>query len=796
MNKIELRNYQKDIIKRAIKSKGNILIQAPTGSGKTLIAEEIVKFHKNADKKTLFLAPKINLLEQTTSAFKNLNPQIIHGSNKEDIDLNAHSFVSTIQTISRRTEFLSSMDFNYIIFDEMHYGVKGKMQEIIKNIHKGKIIGLSATPYDEEGKLLTEDFDVIIDDYDTKYMVENGYLVNIKSYEAFTANLNGVKTKIGDWDLNELDFRFNKPEIVNKIVSATKDILEKRDKTIVFCINISHAEAVCKAYKKVGLKSEVTHSDIPKENQKKILDDFKIGNTKVLVSVDQLTTGFDVPQTDTIVIARPTQSQNLYKQIVGRALRLSPETNKKEAILLDCGGVISRLGMPLEPIKEIEKQDEIIRKPYCCKKCKSIKPRIFALKNNHKKTVTICPDCKDEIDFKPKFIYKCTSCNRFYDFKSDYSNFSFENVNMNLNCVCGFINNLGSLNDDNIDFKELSNELQKEFNIERLNSENISEESLDELSKNYEFSIRKMVARHKNITTKTLIQMAKDDFEVFDSIEFLNNKKISKNILLEIVNYKKEYIHHRKYSIPKYSFMLLKSLTHYKCTNELIKAISEHEDINLLKYIIEYLSSVEKIQIKKKHYLESNKFNIQKLDDEFVNNVERFLYIASKNPELKKDVARNEYISLELLKEFAKDTDTTVKNIIQNNPNFKNEMLGENIENQDYPSRFNLSIQKGLDKVSQLKLAKSKEDNIKTNLLKKYKSKEVFFACLDSIPSKNEQIKDDEQNDDWFSKLFDDKDIFIKEILKSKHCNSDVIKNLLETKHDAYVKKFKTNKKV
>ena len=634
MNKIELRNYQKDIIKRAIKSKGNILIQAPTGSGKTLIAEEIVKFHKNADKKTLFLAPKINLLEQTASAFKNLNPQIIHGSNKEDIDLNAHSFVSTIQTISRRTEFLSSMDFNYIIFDEMHYGVKGKMQEIIKNIHKGKIIGLSATPYDEEGKLLTEDFDVIIDDYDTKYMVENGYLVNIKSYEAFTANLNGVKTKIGDWDLNELDFRFNKPEIVNKIVSATKDILEKRDKSIVFCINISHAEAVCKAYKKVGLKSEVTHSDIPKENQKKILDDFKIGNTKVLVSVDQLTIGFDVPATDTIVIARPTQSQNLYKQIVGRALRLSPQTNKKEAILLDCAGVISRLGMPLEPIKEIEKQDEIIKKPYCCKKCKSI---------------------------KPKFIYKCTSCNRFYDFKSDYSNFSFENVNMNLNCVCGLINNLGSLNDDNIDFKELSNELQKEFNIERLKSENISEDSLDELSKNSEFSIRKMVARHKNITIETLIQMAKDDFEVFDSIEFLNNKKISKNILLEIVNYKKEYIHHRKYSIPKYSFMLLKSLTHYKCTNELIKAISEHKDINLLKYIIEYLSSVEKIQIKKKHYLESNKFNIQKLDDEFVNNVERFLYIASKNPELKIDVARNEYISLELLKEFAKDTDTIEK---------------------------------------------------------------------------------------------------------------------------------------
>ena len=789
MHKIELRDYQKDIITRAIKSKGNILIQAPTGSGKTVIAEEIVKFHKDSNKKTLFLAPKINLLEQTAKAFSNLNPQIIHGSNKEEIDTQAHSFVSTIQTISRRVDFLSSMNFDYIIFDEMHYGVKGKMQEIIKNIHKGKIIGLSATPYDEEGKLLTENFDVIIDDYDARYMVDNGYLVNIKSFEAFTPNLSGIKTKIGDWDINELDFRFNKPEIVNKIVSATKDILKNRDKTIVFCINISHAEAICKAYQKVGLKSEVTHSNISKENQKKILDNFKNGDTKVLVSVDQLTTGFDVPQTDTIVIARPTQSQNLYKQIVGRALRLSPSTNKKEAILLDCGGVISRLGLPLEPIKEIIKQDEIVRKPYCCKKCKSIKPRNFKINNKDKKIVTICPDCKDELNFKPKFIYKCASCGRYYDFKMDYSNFSFENENMSLNCLCGFVNNLGSLNDDNIDFRELSNELQKEFNIERLKSDDISEESLDELSKNSESLIRAMVTRHKNLSTKTLIQMAKDDFEIFDSIDFLNNKKITKEALLEVVEHKKNYVFYDKLSLIKpYHYMLLKSITHPKCTNKLIDTICKHTDINLLKYIIKFLSSVEKTQIQKRHYLEKDKFNIQKLDNKFVNNVERFLEIASENPELKMYVAANEYISLKLLKKFAKDKDENIRNIIQKNPNFTNEMLCEEIENQDYYSREELSTQKGLVKEKQLKLAKSIEADIKINLLKNYKSKDVFFACLDSIPSKDELIETDDQNVDLFSEFFDQKRVLMKEILKSKHCNSDVIKNLIATKHDSYTK--------
>ena len=360
---------------------------------------------------------------------------------------------------------------------------------------------------------------------------------------------------------------------------------------------------------------------------------------------------------------------------------------------------------------------------------------------------------------------------------------------MNLNCVCGLINNLGSLNDDNIDFRELSNELQKEFNIERLKSDDISEESLDELSKNSESLIRAMVTRHKNLSTKTLIQMAKDDFEIFDSIDFLNNKKITKEALLEVVEHKKNYVFYDKLSLIKpYHYMLLKSITHPKCTNKLIDTICKHTDINLLKFIIKFLSSVEKTKIPKRHYLENQKFNIQKLDNKFVNNVERFLEIASKNPELKMDVASNEYISLKLLQKLAKDNDNIIRNIIQKNPNFSNEMLDEEIENQDYYSREILSNKKGLTKEQQLKLAKSIEPDIKINLLKNYKSKDVFFACLDSIPSKGELIETDDQNVDLFSEFFDQKRVLMKEILKSKHCNSDVIKNLIATKHDSYTK--------
>ena len=794
MTNRKLRPYQKDIIQRAINSKGNILIQAPTGAGKTLIAENIVNYHQKENKKILFLAPKINLLSQTKHAFINLNPQVIHESNKKEIDLDAHAFVSTIQTISKRTDFLKKMNFDYIILDEMHYGAKGEMQKAIRLAHTGKIIGLSATPYDADGKLLTEDFDTIIDDYDTKYMVNNGYLVNIKSYETYLANLEGVKTKSTDWDLQELDIRFNRPEIVNKIVSVTKDIIEKRKKTIVFCINISHAEAIAKAYENVNIKVGITHSKIKKDIQEKVMNEFKNGELKALVSIDQLTTGFDVPSTDTIVLARPTKSQNLYKQIVGRALRLSPQTDKKEAILLDCAGVISRLGMPLEPIIEIIKQDEIVKKPYYCKKCKSVKPRIFKIINDNKETTTICPDCEDSIKFKPKFIYKCEKCNRYYDFKNDYINFNFENEEMSLNCLCGHKNKLGSLNDDEINFRELSNEIQKQFNIERLSSNNIGKETLDELSDNNDSTIRSLIFNHKNTSADTLIKMAKENFDGVDAKSFLDNKKITKENLLEIVDYKKNdiYLNSTGYYKNKYYHILKELLIHNKCTTKIINNILEHKDLLLIKNLIENIKSVEITKIPKKHYMEKDKFNIVKLDDKIVKNVESFLEKAIENSELKIDIAKNKYISLKLLEVLAKDKDQDIKRIIQSNPNFKNEMLNEDIENQDYYSRLKLSTLKGLDKETQLKLAKSKEDNIKTNLLKNYKSHDLFFACLDSIPLKDEKINEiKEQN--IFDIFMNDSKIekFITQILGSKHCDSTVLKHLIQTKHSYFLKGLK-----
>ncbi len=431
-NKVmKLRDYQLDIVDRTIKAIGSTLIQAPTGSGKTLIAKTITQQHSDSSKKSLFLAPKLNLLQQTYEAFKELNPQVIHGS--KSFDTNANAFVSTIQTMSRRVELIQSMDFDYIFFDEYHYGSDGKMQQVIKDAHNGHMVGLSATPYDTDGKLLTDGFDNIIDDYDAKYMVNNKYLTPIIPFKIHNPDLTKIKRVAGDYDKKELDVRLNNPSEILTVVSLTKDVMVKRKKCITFCINISHAEMMTAIYNENGVTSKYLHSKMKREEQENIIQEFKDDVFKNLVSVDMITTGFDVPSVDTIVLSRPTQSQNLYKQMIGRGMRLSE--GKTDCHLLDCGGVITRLGMPLDPIVYMSK-GKSNKAPYKCSECDTSIPRKTTIVN-HKEPISKCPVCKDEKIWDTDTLTSCNSCNRLYSYSDNKEFYTFTADTITLNCMCG-----------------------------------------------------------------------------------------------------------------------------------------------------------------------------------------------------------------------------------------------------------------------------------------------------------------------------------------------------------------------
>lgn len=428
---VKPRPYQQDIINKTLETTKSTLIQLPTGGGKTIISKEIaIGLINKFNKKILFIAPKIVLMEQTLETFKALKPQKVHGSNNK-FDKEHHILISTLQTASRR----NSLSPDVIIIDEVHFGYEKKMlNKIMEYNPNARIIGLSATPFDENGYPF-KGFDVIINDYDLVYMIKNKYLVPLRSFILVKPDLSNVDIIAGDYEINQLSEAVSKNAVIMEIVATSKPYIEKSIKTIVFAVDINHAELLKTAFQNEGFTTEALHSK-SEEDDNEVIERFKRGYIKVLVSVLKLTTGFDVPETDLAIIARPTKSQNLYKQMVGRVLRTvdfeKTGINKKFAILLDCGNVIENLGKPLEPIIPKDELEKKIQKL----KCKNCESENVKLKKSSSNLFWECQDCGYKKELENKNHYKCKNCDKKYSYQD--GDFELVNNKLYLNCECGY----------------------------------------------------------------------------------------------------------------------------------------------------------------------------------------------------------------------------------------------------------------------------------------------------------------------------------------------------------------------
>ncbi len=423
VERFELRPYQQSIISRASEAKGSVLIEAPTGSGKTIMALEITKREIEKGGKVLFVAPRRVLLQQTAETFAALDPQIIH--NKKDYDKDHNVFISTLQTAHRRK---LGFEPTLCLIDESHIGHTGKMMEQLLSDFKGKVVALSATPYQKDGNPL-DGFDLHINDYDINYMISNGYLVPPICYKPVKVNLKDLRIVAGDYNQNDLDQRFNNIESVMQVVDSTKAKLLERKHGIVFCITIAHAKLMADAFNDAGIKTEAYHSQLSEADKQRIMDSFKAGDIKVLTNPASLAEGFDFPALDTLVIARPTKSQNRARQMVGRALRTAE--GKTEAVILDCAGMIENTGLPTSPIRPKEEYEEIEAKQPICNECAS--KRVYRkIKDN--KTYKVCAECGHREEIESQAGYECEECGKIH---GNDAEFIAHDSKLNLSCDCG-----------------------------------------------------------------------------------------------------------------------------------------------------------------------------------------------------------------------------------------------------------------------------------------------------------------------------------------------------------------------
>ncbi len=385
----KLRDYQQQAVTNTIKffqkKRDPAVVVLPTGAGKSLVIAELAKIARG---RVLVLAHVKELVEQNYEKYKSyeLSAGIFSASlGKKDWDQKA--IFGSVQSVARAPDDFFN-NFSLLVIDECHRVAEEgatQYQEVIKKLQERNptlcILGLTATPYRlgvgwiyeyaQAGELKTDKkkfFKQCVYELPLSYMIKHGYLtVPVK-----------VDIPVTCYDFSELTDRerpFTAAEVEEVLKSQKRltpfiirniiDITERFDRqgVMIFSSSVKHAEEIMSYLPPED--SRLVIGDTEMSDRNKIVDDFKKRKFKYLVNVSVLTTGFDAPHVDVIAILRPTESNSLYQQIVGRGLRLSEE--KKDCYILDYTGMGHDIYSP--EISDKRPRKDTVPVQVTCPKC-------------------------------------------------------------------------------------------------------------------------------------------------------------------------------------------------------------------------------------------------------------------------------------------------------------------------------------------------------------------------------------------------------------------------------------------
>ncbi len=345
-----LRDYQVDLIRsaRATAASGirRLLLVLPTGSGKTVVAANIINSAVERGKRILFLAHRRELIEQPSRKLDALG--IDHG-----IVMASHwrhrphlpVQVASVQTLVNR-ELRETPDLIFI--DESHRARAESYQQIIDRYPQVFVIGLTATPMRSDGKGLGNLFQRLIQGPSVAELTERGYLVPTRAFAPSKPDLKGVRVTAGDYNAGGIQRTMDRPTITGDIVAHWRRLADNRI-TVLFAAGIDHSMHLRDAFRDAGVAAEHLDGTTDNDTRRRLLESLAEGRIRVLCSVGVLTEGWDSPNVSCAVLARPTASKGLYLQMAGRILRPAPE--KADALLLDHAGCTLAHGMVDDPVE-------------------------------------------------------------------------------------------------------------------------------------------------------------------------------------------------------------------------------------------------------------------------------------------------------------------------------------------------------------------------------------------------------------------------------------------------------------
>ena len=340
---MNLRPYQQQLITdirlQYQLGKRAILAVLPTGGGKTVCFSYIAQQAAKKGNRVCVLVHRQELLDQASRAMP-----MPHGCIRANrsMDLSHAVQIASVQTLARRLHLIPPEFFQLLIVDEAHHTNAGTWRKVIEHCASAHLLGVTATPCRTDGRGLGEWYQTMVQGPSAQWLTDEGYLANARVLAPPGFDAKGLRKQMGDYAPKEAEQRVG--TIMGDIVGHYRKHLSGQT-AIAFCCSVAHAEAVAALFTSHGIAAASIDGTMTSEQRSDLLTALGTGKLKVLTSCALIGEGVDVPSVGGCILLRPTASESLHLQMIGRCLRPS---GAKVAVVLDHVGNTLRLGHHLE----------------------------------------------------------------------------------------------------------------------------------------------------------------------------------------------------------------------------------------------------------------------------------------------------------------------------------------------------------------------------------------------------------------------------------------------------------------
>lgn len=339
MPRLGLRPYQAslydDILKATATAK-RVVAVLPTGGGKTVIQRALVDHYVGLGRRVTILTHRDSILRQQSRAVSHHRHGIISPSHDETDD---HVQVASVLTLARR---LDRHKTDVLIVDECHHALAKSWRRVIETLDV-LTIGFTATPIRLDGQGLGSLFQTIVTGATIRDLIRDNYLVEPIIYAPSVFDATGIKTTAGDYNFKSMVKQLKRQKIIGGAVNHYRRFADGRS-CLVYCATVDHARETADRFNAESIAAEVLSADVSVETRARVIERLTQRVTRVIVSVDTISEGTDVPSVSAIIILRPTKSLSLFMQQVGRGLR--PDRDKRDCVVIDAVGNCMIHGSP------------------------------------------------------------------------------------------------------------------------------------------------------------------------------------------------------------------------------------------------------------------------------------------------------------------------------------------------------------------------------------------------------------------------------------------------------------------